>query len=216
MFLAEGAWTQCTVQALPTTSLQLWRTVSAIEMELGDALEAPSSLLQVRCMTSLPTQHYHHCASDWDLDMRDCYIIYCYIDIWYLGSEEHSPAIWLGVSIPFIIHPPHLKSSRSICLRLLHRADFISGVNLRTQYASQLAAHLRYRAFDSLMRCKAVVETLITLGLTPHLHSDDENARHLFAYIKCSTSWATGEIFIWSAWEDSNLQHSDSNSLSCW
>ena len=33
-------------------------TSSLTRMELGDALEAPSSLLQVRCITSLPTQHY--------------------------------------------------------------------------------------------------------------------------------------------------------------
>lgn len=62
------------------------------------------------------------------------------------------------------------------------RVDFISGAHLRIQHDPHWSTRLRYEAFDSSIRRKAVVETLswlafaihirlllIALGLTPHL-----------------------------------------------
>ena len=58
---------------------------------------------------------------------------------------------------------------------------------------------------------KAVVETLSILGLTPNLHRHDDEKQDTIYLPNALSSWATGEISMWSAWEDSNLQPSDVN-----
>lgn len=46
----------------------------------------------------------------------------------------------------------------------------------------------------------------------PHLHRHDEKKKQDTIYLaNALSSWATGEISMWSAWEDSNLQPSDVN-----